>query len=53
VNQYFRELHLVQAKWAEAFQSALKISTVKIYRKLSPLNEIKTLQELGKELTVN
>lgn len=53
VYQYFHELHLVQEKWAEAFQSALKISTVKIYRKTSPLTEIKVLLELGKELTAN
>lgn len=47
---FFNELHVVQEKWAEAFQVALSVKTVRINRKPLLWNEMESLNEIGAEL---
>lgn len=50
LQKHFEELSLVQQKWGEAFQAAIKIPSVRIQRKSTPLNDIHALKDLGDEL---
>jgi anion-transporting ArsA/GET3 family ATPase len=50
LQKHFEELRLVQQKWAEAFQSAIKVSMIRIERKATLMSDINALKELGDEL---
>ncbi len=49
--RFFNDLHVVQEKWAEAFQVALAVKTIRINRKPLRSSEIETLREMGAELS--
>ncbi|NBX76290.1 MAG: hypothetical protein EBQ92_07030, partial [Proteobacteria bacterium] len=50
LQKYFEELHLVQQKWSEAFQAAIKVPIIKVRRKSTLMSDIHALKELGDEL---
>lgn len=50
LQKYFEELHLVQQKWADAFQAAIKVPASRIERKSLLMSDIHTLKNLGDEL---
>jgi len=50
LQKYFQELHLVQQKWAEAFQAAIKTPAIRVERKAALMSDIHTLKRLGDEL---
>ncbi len=50
LQKHFEELRLVQQKWAEAFQSAIKVPMIRIERKATLMSDIHALKELGDEL---
>jgi len=50
VHQYSDELHLVQEKWASAFQAALNLPTHRLEKMKQPIQNAQTLNELGNRL---
>lgn len=50
LHQFSEELHLVQEKWAEAFQSALALPTTRIEKTHEPIQNMQTLIELGNRI---
>ena len=48
LHQYSEDLHLVQEKWAQAFQSALNLPTTHIEKTVDPIQDLSTLHSLGK-----
>jgi len=50
LQKHFEELRLVQQKWSEAFQAAIKVPTIRVKRKSTLMSDIHALKQLGDEL---